>query len=184
MQIQATIGTEILRHTKCIVREILPDRRGDHMEPRSVVLKKYANRRLYDTEKSIYVTLHEVSAYIRDGADVLIIDAKTKEDVTAFTLTQIILEEAKNNNTLLPVPLLHLIIRYGDNLMGEFFEKYLQQIFRNFVTHKQAMDDQFQRWIEAGLNMSQATQKSFSEFNPFQPFFDPFGGDHKKKKDK
>jgi polyhydroxyalkanoate synthesis repressor PhaR len=178
---QATINTEILRHTKCIVGEILTASQGEPMESRSIVLKKYANRRLYDTEKSIYVTLHEVSTYIRDGLDVLIIDAKTKEDVTAFTLTQIILEEAKNKNTLLPVPLLHLIIRYGDNLLGEFFEKYLQQIFQNFVTHKQAMDDQFQRWIEAGLNMSQASQNSFSGFNPFQPFFDSFGHDRKKK---
>jgi polyhydroxyalkanoate synthesis repressor PhaR len=151
------------------------------MEPQTVVLKKYANRRLYDTEKSVYVTLHEVAAYIREGLNVTIIDAKTKEDVTAFTLTQIILEEAKNKNTLLPIPLLHLIIRYGNDLMGEFFEKYLQQIFQNFVTHKQAMDNQFQQWIEAGLNMSQAAQKSFSGLNPFQTFFDPFDRDSKKK---
>ena len=106
----------------------------------SVVLKKYANRRLYDTEKSVYVTLNQVADYIRDGRSVAIIDAKTREDVTAFILTQIVLEEAKNKNALLPVPLLHLIIRYGDNLLGEFFEKYLHQIFQNFVTHKQTMD--------------------------------------------
>lgn len=144
------------------------------MQPKNVVLKKYANRRLYDTEKSVYVTLNEVAAYIRDGIDVSIIDAKTKEDVTAFTLTQIVLEEAKSKNALLPVPMLHLIIRYGNNLLGEFFEKYLHQIFQNFVTHKQAMDGQFQQWIEMGLNMSQAAQKGFSELNPFQSFFDTF----------
>lgn len=154
------------------------------MESKKIVLKKYANRRLYDTEKSVYVTLHEVSAYIRDGLEVSIIDAKTKEDVTAFTLTQIILEEAKSKNALLPVPLLHLIIRYGNNLLGEFFEKYLHQIFQNFVTHKQAMDGQFQQWIEMGLNMSQAAQKSFPGLNPFQPFFDPFSGDAPKKDEK
>jgi polyhydroxyalkanoate synthesis repressor PhaR len=154
------------------------------MESKKIVLKKYANRRLYDTEKSVYVTLHEVTAYIRDGLEVSIIDAKTKEDVTAFTLTQIILEEAKSKNALLPVPLLHLIIRYGNNLLGEFFEKYLHQIFQNFVTHKQAMDGQFQQWIEMGLNMSQAAQKSFPGMNPFQPFFDPFSGDPPKKDEK
>ena len=151
------------------------------METKKVVLKKYANRRLYDTDKSVYVTLQEVAAYIRDGFDVSIVDAKSKEDVTAFTLTQIILEEAKSKNALLPVPLLHLIIRYGNNLLGEFFEKYLHQIFQNFVNHKQAMDGQFQQWVEMGLNMSQAAQKSFSGMNPFQPFFDPFGGDPQKK---
>jgi polyhydroxyalkanoate synthesis repressor PhaR len=154
------------------------------MQPKTVMLKKYANRRLYDTEKSVYVTLQEVAAYIRDGIDVSIIDAKTKEDVTAFTLTQIILEEAKSNNTLLPIPLLHLIIRYGNNLLGEFFEKYLHQIFQNFVTHKQAMDGQFQQWVEMGLNMSQATSENLSGLNPFQPFFDSFKPDNPKDDEK
>ena len=143
--------------------------------PSAVKLKKYANRRLYDTEQSTYVTLIQLADYIRAGREVIIVDAKSGEDVTAFTLTQIVLEEAKNKNALLPVPLLHLIIRYGDNLMAEFFEKYLQQIFTNFVAHKKAMDGQFQQWIELGLNMSQAAQKSFSGINPFQNFFDPFG---------
>lgn len=152
--------------------------------PRTVILKKYANRRLYDTEKSVYVTLNKVADYIRDGHNVKIIDAKSREDVTAFTLTQIILEEAKNKNALLPVPMLHLIIQYGDNLLGEFFEKYLYQIFQNFVAHKQAMDGQFQHWIEMGLNMSQAAHKSFSELNPFQSFFDHIGRDAEKKDEK
>ncbi len=149
--------------------------------PKDVVLKKYANRRLYDTEKSAYVTLSEVADYIRQGRTVSIIDAKTKEDVTAFILTQIVLEEAKNKNALLPVPMLHLIIRYGDNLLGEFFDKYLYQIFQNFITHKQAMDDQFQQWVEMGLNMSQAAQQSFTGINPFQSFFDPLGHISSKK---
>ena len=150
----------------------------------AVILKKYANRRLYDTDKSAYVTLNQVADYVRQGREVTIIDAKTKEDVTAFTLTQIILEEAKNKNALLPVPMLHLIIRYGDNLLGEFFEKYLHQIFQNFVAHKQAMDGQFQQWIEMGLNMSQAASETFSGINPFHGFFDPFAqyGDKKEKK--
>ena len=150
----------------------------------AVVLKKYANRRLYDTDKSAYVTLAQVADYIREGREVTIIDAKTREDVTAFTLTQIILEEAKNKNALLPVPMLHLIIRYGDNLLGEFFEKYLHQIFQNFVAHKQAMDGQFQQWIEMGLGMSQAATKTLSDINPFQSFFDPFGRSADEKENK
>lgn len=139
-----------------------------------LILKKYANRRLYDTEKSAYVTLNEVSQYIREGRQVKILDAKSKEDVTAFILTQIILEEAKNKNTLLPAPLLHMIIQYGDNLLGEFFEKYFHQIFQNFVAHKKAMDSQFQQWIEMGLGMSGAAQKGFADMNPFQSFFETF----------
>ena len=152
--------------------------------PQTVILKKYANRRLYDTEKSAYVTLKQVSDYIRNGRQVRILDAKTKEDVTAFILTQIVLEEAKNKNALLPAPLLHVIIRYGDNLLGEFFEKYFHQIFNNFVSQRQAMDGQFQQWIEMGLNMSDAAQKGFASINPFQGFLDSFNPTDKKEPDK
>lgn len=146
-----------------------------------LVLKKYANRRIYDTEKSVYVTLNQIADYIRSGRQVMIEDAKTKEDVTAFILTQIVLEEAKNKNALLPVPLLHLLIQYGDNLLVEFFEKYFYQTFQNFVNHKQAMDSQFKQWLEMGMNMTRIAQKSFAKAAPFQSFFDPFSGKQKKK---
>lgn len=140
----------------------------------TVVLKKYANRRLYDTEKSAYVTLNEVAAYIRQGRQVQIFDAKSHEDVTAFILTQIVLEQAKDKNALLPEGVLHMIIRYGDNLLSEFFEKYFMQTFQNFVAHKQAVDKQFQQWLEMGMNMSKSAHQSFSNMNPLQPFFNAF----------
>ena len=146
-----------------------------------VILKKYANRRIYDTEKSVYITLNEVADYIRAGREVRIEDATTKEDVTSCILTQIVLEEARKKNALLPVPLLHLIIRFGDNLMGEFFEKYFYQTFQNFVTHKHAMDEQFQQWLKLGMNMSKAARDSFAGMKPFEMFFHAF--DDKKEKD-
>lgn len=139
----------------------------------TLLIKKYANRRLYNTEKSAYVTLNELADCIRQGRMVQIVDAKTKEDVTDYILTQIVLEQAKHKNTLLPVPVLHMIIRYGDNLMGEFFDKYFYQTFQNFVSHKQAVDSQFQQWLEMGMNMSKVARKSFSDINPFQSFMDP-----------
>ena len=120
------------------------------------IFKKYANRRIYDTEISRYVTVGEVAQRIRQGRSVQVLDAKTGEDVTAFILTQIVLEEAKNQNALLPVPLLHLIIRYWDNVLTEFFETYLQQIIRNYVAYKQSVDDQFRRWLELGMGMTEA----------------------------
>lgn len=148
-----------------------------------LVFKKYANRRIYDTEKSAYVTLNQVAEYIRAGRQVRIEDAKTKEDVTAFILTQIILEEAKKKNALLPVPILHLIIHYGNNLMGEFFEKYFYQTFQNFLTHKQAMDAQFQHWLEMGMNLSKMAQDSFTDMKSFQSFINTFGGGKEKGED-
>jgi polyhydroxyalkanoate synthesis repressor PhaR len=151
----------------------------------TLVLKKYANRRLYDTEKSAYVTLNQLADCIRQGRMVQIVDAKTNDDVTDYILTQIVLEEAKNKKALLPVPVLHMVIRYGDNLMMEFFEKYFHQTFQNYLSHKQAVDSQFQKWIEMGMNMSKVAQQSISGLNPFQSFMDPSGkagkkGDEKK----
>ena len=142
--------------------------------PDIVKLKKYANRRLYDTEKSEYVTLNQVADLIRQGRRVEILDAKTREDVTAFILTQIILEEAKNKNFLLPIPVLHLIIQYGDNVLGEFFEKYLQQMIQTYLAHKQAMDEQFNKWLEMGLDFSDMAQKTMAGLTPFKSFFDQF----------
>ena len=142
--------------------------------PKKVKLKKYANRRLYDMEKSAYVTLNQVADLIKQGRQVEVIDAKTKENVTAFILTQIILEEAKNKNFLLPIPVLHLIIQYGDNILGDFFEKYLQQMITTYVANKNAVDDQFKNWLKMGLNYSTMAQKTMTGFAPFKTFFDQF----------
>ena len=89
----------------------------------TILFKKYPNRRIYNTEKSEYVSLVELGDLIKDGRDVKVVEVKTGDDVTAFTLTQIILEKAKQKNTLLPVPLLHLIIRHGENLLAEFYHQ-------------------------------------------------------------
>lgn len=149
--------------------------------PDKVKLKKYANRRLYDMEKSAYVTLNQVADLIRQGRQVEVIDAKTKEDVTASILTQIVLEEAKNKNIILPVPVLHMIIQYGDNVLGEFFEKYLQQMIQTYLAHKHAVDDQFKKWLEMGQDFSNMAQKSMEGLTPFKSFFDQFSYSSKKQ---
>ena len=137
-----------------------------------IVLKKYANRRLYDTQKSAYVTLGEVADVIREGKTVKVVDAKTREDVTAFVLTQIILEQAKNHNTLLPVPLLHTIIRYGENVLHEFFENFLEQTINAYVASKRKADEQFKQWLEFGMDLSGMAQQSLTRLNPFQTYLD------------
>ncbi len=139
-----------------------------------VRLKKYANRRIYDTEKSAYITLQQVCELIRSGRQVEVIDAQTQEDVTAFILTQIIVEEAKNKNSLLPVPLLHLVIQYGGNVLSEFFEKYLELTIQNYLACRSAFDDQFRKWLEMGKDLSSMAQKSMPGLTPWKPFFDLF----------
>jgi polyhydroxyalkanoate synthesis repressor PhaR len=130
-----------------------------------ILLKKYSNRRLYDTEKSQYVTIENVSDMIKKDREVKIIDAQTKEDVTAFILSQIIMEEAKKKNFLLPVPVLHLIIRYGDNALGDFLDKYLHKTIQNYLKYKKAFDEQMKQWIDMGMNMSE-TMSSAANTQP------------------
>lgn len=140
----------------------------------TILLKKYTNRRLYDTEKSRYVTLEEVAEMIRADTAVKIVDAKTQEDVTAFILTQILTEEAKKKNVLLPVPVLHLIIRYGDNILGEFMDKYLQQTIQNYLKYKKAFDDQMKKWLDLGMDITTILPKPMPGTVPFGKLFDFF----------
>ena len=151
------------------------------MTDNTIVLKKYANRRLYDTTRSAYVTLDEVAEMVRQGQVVRAVDAKTNEDVTAFVLTQIVLEEARKKNTLLPVPLLHMVIRYGDNVLVDFFDKYLEQIVRNYLEYKSTMDEQFKKWLNFGAGMSELTQKSMASMAPFSTVFKPKPDSRKKE---
>jgi len=148
----------------------------------TIVLKKYANRRLYDTTQSAYVTLDEVAEMVRQGRVVRAVDAKSKEDVTAFVLTQIVLEEARKKNALLPVPLLHMIIRYGDNVLVDFFDKYLEQIVRNYLEYKSTVDEQFKKWLDFGAGMSELTQKSITSMAPFSTIFNPQPDSKRKEK--
>jgi polyhydroxyalkanoate synthesis repressor PhaR len=141
----------------------------------NVVLKKYASRRLYNPLNSSYVTLNQVADLIRTGKDIKVLDAKTDEDVTAFILTQIIMEEAKNKNALLPVPLLHLIIRYGSTVLQEFFEKHLEDTINSYLQYKQAVDDQFSKWLNMGVNYSEMTHNALKGLSPF-PGFSPQRG--------
>lgn len=148
-----------------------------------IVLRKYPNRRIYDPEKSAYITLDQISALIRGGRQVCVIDARTKEDVTAFILAQIIVEEAKNKNILLPVPVLHLVIQHG-NMLAEFFEKYLELSLKNYLFYKSAFDEQFKKWLDVSKNFSSMAQKSLPPAASWESFVDLFFNPEKKVKKK
>ena len=132
----------------------------------TVLIKKYANRRLYNTAESKYITLEQLSELVRQGNEVQVVDAKTGADVTAFILTQIILEQSKES-AMLPVSLLHLIIRYGDNVLSEFFDKYLQQTIEVYMNYRAMLDNYFKQWLDLGMNFSEKTQESMlRQFSP------------------
>ena len=138
-------------------------------------LKKYSNRRLYNTETSAYVTLNDLADMIKQGRVVDVVDAGTGADVTAYTLTQILLEEAKQHHFLLPVPLLHLMIRFGESILSDFFDTYLQQMIEGYISYKSTLDEQFKKWISMGTGMTGVTPKTFSELaEKIQSFTAPF----------
>jgi polyhydroxyalkanoate synthesis repressor PhaR len=103
----------------------------------TVLIKKYGNRRLYDTEDSRYITLDELAAKIRHGAEVRVVDAKTNDDLTQSTLTQLILEG--RSAQLLPVGLLTQLIRIGDDALGEFFSRYVTAALDMYIQAKRGV---------------------------------------------
>lgn len=103
------------------------------MKPPSViVIKKYGNRRLYDTSGSSYVNLDDLAAHIRAGREVRVVDVKTGQDLTRVTLTQIITEDAKDKPTGLPLELLRQLIIASDEVRQEFLMWYLKSAFDTY----------------------------------------------------
>ena len=97
-----------------------------------VVIKKYGNRRLYDTAGSRYVNLDDIAALIREGRELKVVDAKTGQDLTRVTLTQIITEDAKDKPTGLPLELLRQLIVASDEVRQEFVMWYLKSAFDTY----------------------------------------------------
>jgi polyhydroxyalkanoate synthesis repressor PhaR len=108
-----------------------------------VVIKKYANRRLYDTESSSYITLDRLAEMVREGRDFEVVDAKTGEDITRQVLTQIIVDEEARGSTMLPVNFLkQLIGLYGNSMQG-VVPQYLDAAMDAFKRNQQALGQAF-----------------------------------------
>jgi polyhydroxyalkanoate synthesis repressor PhaR len=102
------------------------------MKPSVIVIKKYGNRRLYDTTSSRYVNLDDLAEHIRAGREVQVVDAKTGQDLTRVVLTQIITEDAKDKPTGLPLELLRQLIIASDEVRQEFLMWYLKSAFDTY----------------------------------------------------
>jgi polyhydroxyalkanoate synthesis repressor PhaR len=107
-----------------------------------VVIKKYANRRLYNTRSSAYVTLEHLSEMVKEGVDFVVYDAKTNEDITRSVLTQIIFDEESRGQNLLPIQFLRQLIRfYGDSMQG-FVPSFLEMSLDSFTRQQERMRGQ------------------------------------------
>ncbi len=111
----------------------------------AVVIKKYANRRLYNTETSTYVTLEDLASMVRSDRDFVVYDAKTGDDLTHAVLTQIIVEQEsrQGGQTLLPIPFLRQLIRFYDDQIGRMVPSYLQFSLENLVKEQEKFRAQF-----------------------------------------
>jgi polyhydroxyalkanoate synthesis repressor PhaR len=138
------------------------------------LIKKYGNRRLYDTGESRYITLEELSRKIQEGGDVRVIDAKSGEDLTQGTLTQIIIE-GRGAARMLPVPLLVQLIRLGDDALAEFFGRHVSDALSMYLEIKRgasavarynpfaampfaASDALARMWMSSGLGAGRVPQ--------------------------
>lgn len=144
-----------------------------------VTIKKYANRRLYNTATSSYVTLDHLARMVKDGTDFAVFDAKTGEDITRSVLTHIIVEEENKGQNLLPIDFLrHLISFYGDSLQA-VVPNYLDHAMHAFARNQEQMRGAVQDAL-GGLNpfgqFEEMGKQNMAMFENAMKMFAPFYG--------
>src|SRR5579872_871318 len=142
-----------------------------------VVIKKYANRRLYNTRSSAYVTLEHLSEMVKEGVDFVVYDAKTNEDITRQVLTQIIFDEESRGQNLLPIQFLRQLIRFYGDSMQAFVPTYLELSLDSFTRQQERLRQQIATSIggvpSAGFFEDQVRQ-NFALFDRALRLFSPF----------
>ncbi len=113
-------------------------------------IKRYPNRKLYDTDDSRYVNLDELAEMIRDGIDVSVVDHKTGEDMTGMVLAQILYEEEKRKQRTMPAEVMKRIIRFGEQSMGNWFGKLISGVEHPLQTIREDVEEQLNKLQERG----------------------------------
>jgi polyhydroxyalkanoate synthesis repressor PhaR len=160
----------------------MPDPQGtDAPQGERVVIKKYANRRLYNTASSSYVTLEHLSDMVKKGVDFVVYDAKTNEDITRSVLTQIIFEEESQGQSLLPIQFLRQLIGFYGNSVQAFLPSYLELSLATFAQQQERLRTQFgalggpggmgpyEEQIRQNLALFDRAMKMFSPFAYAKP---------------
>jgi polyhydroxyalkanoate synthesis repressor PhaR len=158
-------------------------------EKKPITIKKYANRRLYNTGSSTYVTLEDLGKMVKEGDDFVVIDAKTNEDITRSVLAQIIFEqEAKEGQSMLPIAFLRQLIRFYGDSMQMVVPSFLEMSLSRFTEDQQKMREQIQSTFTAGglpgnqmfEALEEQTRKNMQMFSQaisvFTPFIAPVAG--------
>lgn len=146
----------------------------------AVVVKKYANRRLYNTETSTYVTLEDLAVMVRSDRDFAVYDAKTGDDLTHAVLTQIIVEQEnrQGGQTMLPIPFLRQLIRFYDDQIGRVVPGYLQFSLENLVKEQEKFRTHFSQAIinpgSAFEFYQEQARKNMTMFEQAMAMWSPF----------
>ena len=115
----------------------------------TIIIKKYANRRLYNTGSSSYITLDDLARMTRQGSDFQVLDAKTGDDITHSILTQIIMEEESNGEQMLPVSFLRQLIGMYANSMQKMMPHYLEATMQSFMSNQKKLQETFKGGVSA-----------------------------------
>jgi polyhydroxyalkanoate synthesis repressor PhaR len=135
------------------------------MESSTVVIKRYSNRRLYNTAASRYVNLDDIAALVREGKNIEVIDAKTGHDLTRVTMTQIITEDARDKPTGLPLELLRQLIVASDEVRQEFMMWYLKSAFETYQTVQNTVQNRLGD-VQSAILSPVETMKRFLAASP------------------
>jgi len=142
------------------------------------IVKKYANRRLYDTETSAYITLEDLCARVKEGRDFVVQDAQTGADLTNQVLTQIILEQEIKGFNLLPTNFLRTAIRFYDDKTLSALQPYLDASMSSFMNNKEQMKNLFGKTMGdySPINkFEEMTRQNVAMFEKTVQMFNPFG---------
>jgi len=144
-----------------------------------VTIKKYANRRLYNTGTSSYVTLDDLAQMVKDGGEFVVYDAKTGEDITRSVLTQIIVEEEQKGHNLLPISFLRQLISFYGDSMQWMVPRYLENAMKTFAHNQEQVRKNLHETFgglfpfggleEMGKQNMAVFEKTMKMFSPFQP---------------
>jgi polyhydroxyalkanoate synthesis repressor PhaR len=144
----------------------------------SIIIKKYANRRLYNTATSAYVTLEDLAEMVKQGTDFTVHDAKTGEDITRSVLTQIIFEQESKGHNLLPIKFLRQLIRFYGDQMQALIPSYLEMSIEQLAREQQRFRDQLLNSFgvspEPFQQMDEQVKKNFAMFENAMKLFNPF----------
>ncbi|REJ75558.1 MAG: polyhydroxyalkanoate synthesis repressor PhaR [Acidobacteria bacterium] len=125
----------------------------------AILIKRHGNRRLYNTETKSYVNYADLAEIVRDGHDIRVVDSKTDEDVTKTVLIQVILEEEKNDSTVLPTDFLFQVLRSKEGTMQDFFRNHLTTSFEAYMKTKEEFDNRFRSILEMAVATPQMMEK-------------------------